>query len=82
MPSRQRDQDLIARSDVTVWLAVVAIHLDAPQLARLLRLGAGFEDARDVEPNVEADGEFVGHFRGGSRIRDPGARPATHPPAP
>ena len=49
-----RDLEPVARLQLAMRLRrALAVHLDLPALAGALRFGAGLEQARDVEPDVE-----------------------------
>ena len=51
---RAADDDGVAGPDVPVWFCGRPIDVDLAAAARFLRFGAGFEEACDVEPDVEA----------------------------
>src|SRR5215212_9481934 len=55
------DADAIALTENAMRLGVLAVDLDLAPFARALRFRARFEQARDVEPDVEAD--RVAHMR-------------------
>ncbi len=51
---RSADDDGVAGLDVSMWFCGGPIDVDLAAAARSLRLRARFEEARDVEPDVEA----------------------------
>src|SRR5439155_2464183 len=51
-----RDLDPVARPEFPVRFRTGAVHVDLAPLAGPLGPGTGGKDARDVEPDVEADG--------------------------
>ena len=57
------DDDPIARTDRTMRFPVVAIDLDAAATAGTLRLRAGLEQTRHIEPDVEPNGFQIIHRR-------------------
>ncbi len=53
---RPAQSKLVADAELPMRLAALAVDLDFSALTRLLRLGARAIQARDVEPDVEANG--------------------------
>jgi len=58
-PEAAADAKAVAFADGTVGFGVLAIHLHLAALAGAFGFGAGLEEARDVQPDVEA--RAVGH---------------------
>ena len=56
---RPGDLDLVPGLDLAVRLRGLAADVDLAGLAGLLRLGAGLEQAGDVQPQVEAHGQII-----------------------
>jgi hypothetical protein len=48
------DLDPIAQAQFAVRLCRLAVDVDLPALACSLRLRAGFEEAADIQPEIEA----------------------------
>ena len=55
-PERAAQPQFVAHLQVAMRFTALAIDLDLSSKARLLRLGAGPIQARDVEPDVESNG--------------------------
>jgi hypothetical protein len=61
---RPADHELVAHAQQPVRLGGLAVDVDLAALARLLRLGSRAEQARDIEPDVQADAGGYGIIHG------------------
>ena len=54
------DDDVVARTNSPVWLSMVAVDLYPSAMACGLRLRAGLEETRHIEPDIQSNGlQFV-----------------------
>tara|TARA_B100001167_G_C16739575_1_gene290300 strand:+ start:569 stop:784 length:216 start_codon:yes stop_codon:yes gene_type:complete len=49
-----RDGDAVSRRNFSMWLCALAIYINFTALTGLLRRRPCFEEAGDIQPNIEA----------------------------